>query len=295
MLRVFLFIMVLTTISRSCFTQTRKVYSLENNDEFDRVFLYLQATSNSCFIRPTSNPDIISLFSPSSNQSEEPSINALLNDRINNVHITYNRPSDFFMSTMTNQLFSRTPDPGNEWDYYLSNQKPMQLNLDYAIGNAEVDLSNLPVERLTIRTGNADVNVGYQEDQPNLVEMDTFFVRVEMGSLRIKRINYSNARNIYADVVFGGLFLNYSCAPEESSVVNASVGAGTLIIDLPKSAEIPVKISIHNSPLCHVSLPKNYHKLNKTVYVNEFYNSASDKILSFELDVAVGHIHFIEE
>jgi hypothetical protein len=294
MLRV-LVVIVFSTIIHLSFAQSRKVYTLQNTDQFDKVELFLKATSNSCFIRPANNPNIISVFSHSPELNADPSIESLIEDRVNRIHIIYERTAEFFMSSMTYRLFNRNPDSDNQWDYYLSDLKPMELNLDYAIGNAEVDLSSLSIEKLMIRTGNADVNVEYQEDRPNLVEMDTFFVKVDMGSLTIKRINFANARNIIADVVFGGLFVNYSRAPEISSQVTASVGAGTLIIGLPRSAHIPVIITIHNSPLCHVSIPKYFHKIDKNVFINENYDPNNKKMLSFDLDVAVGHIHFVDE
>jgi hypothetical protein len=156
-----------------------------------------------------------------------------------------------------------------------------------------VDLSGLPIEKLKIRTGNADVKVEYQDSSPNLVVMDTLFVRVDMGSLNISRINHANAKNVIADVVFGGLFLDYSQMPEIPSQITASVGAGNLVIGLPHSAQIPVKIVIRNSPLCHVKMPDNFSRIEKNVFVNEFYSSGSENSLLFDLDVAVGHINFV--
>jgi hypothetical protein len=295
MLRVFVAVIAFIAVIHFSFSQKRRVFTLENDSDFDKVALYLSATSNTCYIRPVNNSKILSVFSHSADTADQPTINSIVEDRINRVHILYNRPDDYFMSSMTQKLFNRSPEHNNNWDYYLSNQKPLLLNLDYAIGNAEVDLSNLPVERLRIRTGNADVKVEYQEDRCNLVEMDTFFVRVDMGSLKINRINHSRARNVLADVVFGGLFLDYSGAPEASSHVTACVGAGTLIIGLPRSVSIPVKVIIRNSPLCRVNLPDNFRKIEKNIFVNEYYNPGDEKMLIFDLDVAVGNIHFINK
>ncbi len=295
MLRVLSVLIVVNTIIQSSFSQNRKVYCLENNDQFDKVILFLKATSNSCLIRPVENNNIISVYTHSPDSVQEPNINTRIDGRTDFVHIVDDRESGFFMSSMTSRLFKKSPDYNNQWDYYLSNQKPLQLNLDYAIGDAEVELSSLPVERLVISTGNADVKVEYQENMPNLVTMDTLFAKVDMGSLTINRINYANAKYVIADVVFGGLFVDYSQPPEISSKVKASVGAGTLVIGLPESAHIPVKVTIHDSPLCHVRLPKNFIRTGKNEFINEYYKDNPEKSITFDLDVALGHIHFVNQ
>ncbi len=293
MLRVLNVLIVLNTIIQVSYSQNRKLYCLENNDQFDKVILFLKATSNSCLIRPVENNNIISVYTHSPDSVQEPNINSTLTGRTDFVHINDDRESGFFMTSMTSRFFKKSPDYRDQWDYYLSNRKPLQLNLDYAIGDAEVELSGLPVERLMIRTGNADVKVEYQENMPNLVTMDTLFAKVDMGSLTINRINYANVKNVIADVVFGGLFIDYTRPPEISSKVKASVGAGTLVISLPEAAHIPVVVTIHDSPLCHVRLPKGFIRTGKNEFVNEYYKENPEKSIFFDLDVAVGHIHFV--
>jgi hypothetical protein len=170
----------------------------------------------------------------------------------------------------------------------------MKLSLNYAVGNAWVDLSDLPIEKLKISSGSAEVKVEYLENRPNIVEMDSFLVNVDLGSLTIKRMNYSQARTVIADVGFGALLVDYSRAVEKSSDVYASVGAGNLIIGLPDDDKIPVIINIQNSPLCNVKIPKGYKKREKNVYVSQGYNEDASNILSFNLDVVIGQIKFVE-
>jgi hypothetical protein len=166
--------------------------------------------------------------------------------------------------------------------------------LNYAVGDARVDLSDLPVEKLKISSGSADVKVEYMENRPNLIEMDSFLVKVDLGSLTINKMNCSKARTVIADVGFGALLVDYSKALDLPSQVHASVGAGNLIIGLPNDDKIPVIINIHDSPLCHVKLPKNFRKQKKNVYVSRGYHEGASNILSFNLDVVVGQIKFVE-
>ena len=170
----------------------------------------------------------------------------------------------------------------------------MRLSLNYAVGDAKVDLSDLPIEKLDISSGSAEVNVEYMENKPNIIEMDSFLVKVELGSLTINKMNYSRARTVIADVGFGALLVDYSRPLTEPSDVYASVGAGNLIIGLPHDEKFPVIINIQNSPLCNVNLPKGYKKTKKHVYVSQGYDENAPNILSFNLDVVVGQIKFVE-
>ncbi|MEJ0054894.1 MAG: hypothetical protein WDN75_04145 [Bacteroidota bacterium] len=43
------------------------------------------------------------------------------------------------------------------WKVYLTDTKPYSLDLDYGLGNANVDLSGLAIKKLKINTGSADV------------------------------------------------------------------------------------------------------------------------------------------
>ena len=69
---------------------------------------------------------------------------------------------------------------------------------------------------------------------------------------------------------------------------------GNLIIGLPDDEKFPVIINIHDSPLCNVNLPKGYKKQKKHVYISQGYDENAPNILSFNLDVVVGQIKFVE-
>jgi len=61
------------------------------------------------------------------------------------------------------------------WKVYLTNDKPYSLDLTYGLGNANIDLSGLAIEKLKINTGSSDVLVSYNSGIENTVEMDTLF------------------------------------------------------------------------------------------------------------------------
>ena len=274
--------------------QVKKYYSLPNDFNFDRVNIILTATSNSCCIKPTVNPNLVNVFGYDNNANPVIQSNTEFVGRIQNLIINLDNNGNPQQANLAKRFFSLSSEPENHWDLYLSNEKPMRLALNYAVGDAKVDLSELPIEQLKISSGSAEVIVEYMENKPNVVEMDSFQVKVDLGALTINRMNYSRASIVMADVGFGALLVDYSKEPENASNVYASVGAGNLIIGLPYNNTIPVIINIEDSPLCHVKLPKEYKKLKKHVYVSEGYREDAANILSFNLDVVIGQIKFVE-
>lgn len=180
---------------------------------------------------------------------------------------------------------------------YLSNSKPYLLELDYAMGNAHVDLSGLAIRKLKINTGSADVNVNYTSLE-NQVDMDTFSVKVDLGSLNVKNLNLSRTKYMVADVGFGNMMLDFSNTPFVTNTVKGSVGAGNLVIVLPAD-QVPVLVKVRDSWLCSVNVPEGFTKLSENTFANKAYNrnkSSKDKqslkSLFFDLDVSMGNIIF---
>lgn len=274
--------------------QVKKYFTLENNQNFDKVNIVLTATSNSCCIKPTVNPNLVNIFGY--NNDANPKIHSEIEmvERVQNLIINLDNNGSNETSSMAKSFFSSSTETENRWDLYLSGEKNMNLSLNYAVGDANVDLSDLPIENLNISSGSAEVVVEYMENRPNLVQMDSFKVKVDLGSLSVHKINYARARTVIADVGFGALLVDYSRTLEEPSNVFASVGAGNLIIGLPEDDTIPVIINIQNSPLCNVKLPKGYKKHSKHVYISRGYEENAPNILSFNLDVVVGQIKFVD-
>jgi hypothetical protein len=180
------------------------------------------------------------------------------------------------------------------WKMYLSDAKPYLLDLNYGVGNANIDLSGLAVQNLKINTGSADVNIGYHSGLENLVEMDTFFVRVDLGSVSAKNLSLARTKYVMANVGFGNLMLDLSTTPVVSNHVVGSVGAGNLIILLP-SDNTPVFVKIKDSWLCSVKMPNGLNKVSENTFSNAAYTKDPKNALTFDLDVSMGNIIFKEK
>jgi hypothetical protein len=273
--------------------QIKKQFTVENTQACENIKLHLKANSGNCYIKPSQNAEILNVFS---NQDESSYSHNYSKETIGKTCEVYlnleETESEGIGQTISTRMFGTSDKPSTDklWKMYLTDTKPYQLELNYGVGNAHVDLSGLAISKLKISTGSADVNVGYTTME-NQVEMDTFSVKVDLGSLNVKNLNLSRTKYMVADVGFGNMTLDFSERPLVSNKIKGSVGAGNLVIILP-SAETPVLIRIHESWLCSVKLPQGLRKLKENTFVNESYKKDAKNSLSFDLDVSMGSIVF---
>jgi hypothetical protein len=135
--------------------------------------------------------------------------------------------------------------------------------------------------------------VGYYSSLENQIDMDTFFVKVDLGSVNVKNVNFSRSRFVVADVGFGNMTLDFSNKPLVDNKIKGSVGAGNLVIILP-SEDTPVLVKIQDSWLCSVKVPKSLKKIGANTFANAAYSPGAHNSLTFDLDVSMGNIVFKE-
>ena len=277
------------------FGQIKKQFTVENTPSCENIKLHLRANSGNCYIKPSQNPEILNVFS---NQDESAySHNYRKETRGKTCEVFLNLEEVYAEGvgqTISTKMFGNTEKPsGNKlWKMYLTDSKPYLLELNYAVGNAHVDLSGLAIKKLKINTGSADVNVSYNSLE-NKVDMDTFSVKVDLGSLNVKNLNLSRTRYMVADVGFGNMMLDFSNTPLVANKIKGSVGAGNLIIILP-SAQTPVLVKISDSWLCSVKMPESLKKISENTFATTSYKKDAPNALVFELDVSMGSIVFKE-
>jgi hypothetical protein len=273
--------------------QIKKQFTVENTQACDNIKLHLRANSGNCFIKPSQNAEILNVFSNQDESSYSHNYRKELRGKTCEVYLNLEEVhAEGIGQTISTKMFGNTEKPVSDkiWKMYLTDSKPYLLELDYAIGNAQVDLSGLAIKKLKINTGSADVTVGYNSLE-NQVDMDTFSVKVDLGSLTVKNLNLSRTKYMVADVGFGNMMLDFSNTPAISNKIRGSVGAGNLVIILP-SAETPVMVKVKDSWLCSVTVPQTLKKINETTYANAAYKKDAKNALVFDLDVSMGSIVF---
>lgn len=286
-------LLVLGTNSGLLFGQTKKRFTVDKSAAFEKLAFNLYSPSGTCQIRPTHHPTLVTIYCKSENDDYNPAFMTRLDGNTKFVSLDMDDgKSDGISRTLSGKVFkSSYMELENKCNVYLSHQKPVILDLKYGVGEAFADLSGLAIEKLKISTGSADVTVGYQEGKANLIAMDTFSIKVDLGSVTVKRVNLSRASNIIANVGFGDLKLELSDTLMLNTHVKASVGAGTLEISTDNH-DIPTIIHVNNTILCQVELNKNFREIRDNVFVNSSYQKNAPKLITFNLDVAMGNIIF---
>jgi hypothetical protein len=276
--------------------QIKKQFSVENSSQCGQVSLKIRAKTGNCFIRPSQNQDILNIYS---NQNLEEYTHSFSNEIQGNtcaVQLSLQQDSERGVGQkISYKMFGNEETPSDKfWKVYLTESTPYTLDLDYGLGNANIDLSGLSVQKLRINTASADVNISYSTGIQNKIDMDTFFVKVDMGSLNARQLNLARSKVVVADVGFGNMFLDFSARPAINNRVLGSVGAGNLVIQLP-DADVPVVVTINESWLCSINLSNSLKKIAPNKYANAAFTKDSKDALVFDLDVSMGKIVFREK
>ncbi len=276
--------------------QMKKQFAVEDQEACKTVQLNLKAKTGNCIIRPGQTSEILNFYS---NQELEQYAHSFSNEVRNAVCYVKlaleNEGGTRVSKKISYQVLGREESGSSEklWKLYLTDTKPYSLDLDYGLGNANVDLSGLAVSRLKINTGSANVNVSYDAGIENKVTMDTFFVKVDLGNLNVRQVNLSRSKFIVAEVSFGNMLLDFSEPPTVMPVIRGSVGAGNMVIVLPDDT-VPVKVTINDSWLCSMKLSRSLRKTGEYTYTNAAYSKDPHNAMTFDLDVSMGKIVFKE-
>lgn len=296
MWRLVILISLGNCVAAGVLAQMKKQFTVEKTQPCNQVDLKLKAKTGNCFIRPSQNEDILTVYSNQNPEEYTHSFSNQVTDQTCAINLALEQESQRGVSQkISYKMFGADERPTDKfWKVYLTETTPYSLSLDYGLGNANIDLSGLTIKKLKINTGSADVNISYGTGVQNKVDMDTFLIKVDMGSLHAKQLNLARSKVVVADVGFGNMLLDFSNKPLVNNHIIGSVGAGNLIIQLP-DPEVPVVVTINDSWLCSLSLSTSLKKIGQNKFANAAYTADSKNAMVFDLDVSMGKIVFREK
>lgn len=292
MQKVLLLLAVVGLAGLDVLAQTKKHFTVQDDDACERVHFYLKAASGTCEIRTRKGDLPINILgnhneeyiTPDFGQRHENgTLKAWLNLKDNG--------KEGFSNKLSKIFGKKTMDADNYWNIYFTNYKPYRLDLNYGVGKAYVDLSDIAVENLKLYSGNAHVKVGYLSKLRNRTEMDTFMVSVDLGDVEIQSLNLARAKNIYAEVGFGTLVMDFDQQPETSSEIWAKVGAGTLEINLPEK-DLPIIVKMKDTSYRKFKVPEGFQKIRDNVFISPNYSVDAENLLTFNIDLSMGSVVF---
>ena len=273
--------------------QLKKFYSLSEVSQFDTVNFEFEATSGHTHWRQVASGNPLTIYGNPDLDKINPTFDAQILQRNCQVSLGL---EEFRNSGLGDGLAfamlgsSPTEYDDNYWKVLLSDEKVYNLNMHYGIGTSDINLSGAKVKKLEIRTGSAEVSVSYSADKPNLCEMDTFMVKVDMGSFTANDLDHARAKFVSAEIGFGKAILDFSHPVTNSCEVQCNVGLGKLRVLLPKEA--PVIIYLKDSPFRALRMMKDFEEVEKNVFINRTYDAEADNLLTFKVDVSLGNVDF---
>ncbi len=282
-------------VSVSAFSQLKRFYMIKESLSFDTVDFYLKATATNCLIKQSAeDKDPLTIYGNPDLEKINPSFKSKVYNGTCYAKLLLDEYSSSSFGDRFTFAMSREAKENDFWKVSFSESKIYRLNLNYGFGNADVDLTGSPIQKFKLTTGSADILVGYEDGNYNPIEMDTFLIKADFGSIVARHMDLARANNVITKIGFGNVLLDFEGGTEKSCKIDASVGAGNLEIVLP-SEDVPIIIYVRDSPLCSIKLTKNFEEVEKNVFVNESYSVDSENLLSFNVDVALGNVKFFYE
>jgi hypothetical protein len=267
-------------------------FLVDHIESSKKINLNLSTKSGICYIIPSGSTEPLKIMGLTENDAATSSFwkETIGDTKYIKVDLRHKNESST-VSRMISQSFFSNPEPSENWHVYLSKSHPLSLSLHHIVGTAFIDLSGLSIEKLKVISASANVHFSNKDKILNKLEMDTFSVKVEFGSVKIKDLHLANVSTVLANVGFGNLTIDFEQGWNRSGNINASVAAGSMDIMIPQNS-IPIKITVQDSPLCSVKTLPNFKKISKNVFVSENYQADAPNILNFLIDVGMGSITF---
>lgn len=276
--------------------QIKRQFAVGGDRNVEVVKLHFSVNAGMCSIKAGDGTEALTVYSNQDHTSYNHSFDKSIEGALCSINLALddNKNHQGLGHTISSRVFgSEKEHTGNLWRVYLNRTMSYDMDLTYGMGKADIDLAGVAVSNIKIHTASADVNVGYFSEVPNSVQMDTFAIKVDMGSVAVKSLNMSNSKFVQADVGFGDLLLDLTGDMSNTSDIYGSVGAGNLFIILPQEQR-PIIVRVHDSWLCQVKLSESFQPYGKNTFVNEAYANNSEDAIEFILDVSMGKIIFKE-
>ena len=280
--------------SFNAFSQLKKFYTLKETSSFDTVDFRLKAASGNTYIKnyaPSNYP--MEIYGNPDLEKVNPSFKTKFKGKTCYAKLALdNYNSHGFGDGFAFVIAKKSKEQdGNYWKIFINEEKVYRLNMDYGFGNTEVDLSNVKLDKLYLNSGSANVKVGYQDKKENLIEMDTFFIKVDLGSIETMNLGNSRASTYMAEVGFGTAMLDFSEMPIKKIRCEAKIGAGSLDVLIPNK-NAPVIIYVKDSPFCGIRMDDDFEEVENNVYVNHSYSAKAKNLMVFDIDLALGNVSF---
>jgi len=167
----------------------------------------------------------------------------------------------------------------NKSEFKLPLNLPTDFELDFGMGEANLDLSGIQIMSLNIECGMGSVEL--EINTQNNIQCEIVDIQTGMGEFTGRGLSYLNAEIINIEVGMGAAELDFSDPISRDMEIELEVGLGSIELILPDNVNISAKV--HDHFLSSIELESLVKKRNK--YVSEHWDSSKPTVT---LDMSVG-------
>ena len=175
-------------------------------------------------------------------------------------------------------------DYDNEMEFLFPQNIKTDLFLDFGVGDAEIDLTNIAITRLNINCGLSDVTV--EINKRNDVSCKDVNIESGLGDLEVYGLGNLGAEDIDINVGLGSAEIDLTGEKIYDMEVDVDVGLGSLDMILPDEANIEVYVDA--SFLSSVDIYGLKQKKNK-YWISDDWDS-SNPTISMDVNVGMGSV-----
>ncbi len=171
---------------------------------------------------------------------------------------------------------------GSSSSILLTREVPLDLDLEFGAGRAEIELGGLSLRNLTLATGASETRVSF--GSTNVIAADQVRISAGAADLRVLGLGNARAREIRFMGGVGATVLDFGGAWSQDATASVEMGVGSVTLRLPR--ELGVRIN-RSSFLTSFTAPGMERDGNS--YLTSNWGSAL-RHLTIDLSAALGSI-----
>jgi hypothetical protein len=178
----------------------------------------------------------------------------------------------------------------NTWDIELARTVPLDLGVDMGTGTANLDLTGLALDKLSVTSGSTDLSVAF--GLPNPQPLGSLKLTTATGKVVATGLGNANFDTLSVLGGTGPVDLDFSGSFHRSALADIKAGAGAVTVRVP--ANLGVRVTVTGVlPVGKVDLV-GFSEAGEDVYVNAAYGDAP-LTLTVKITTGIGSISLISQ
>lgn len=174
---------------------------------------------------------------------------------------------------------------GREWTLKFTDAIPIDFKIEFGAGEADIDLTGLQVQNLSISSGASSAEL--RCDEPNPISAERVDIESGVSKFDAKNLCNLNFEKLTFSGGVGAYRLDFGGKLRQSGKVKVEVGLGSVTIYLPK--ETPARVEFEDHWFAGFDLDEGFHRVKKGVYETDNYKNA-DARLTIVLEAGLGSV-----